>query len=254
MPVNPDRRPANYDANARCEFHYGGVGHSIENCYALKCKIQDFLDSKAIQFEAAAGPNVIQHPMPSHDAAVNAIIGDGEWLDLVMDVNHVTTSLPYVKRYLSDNGIFPGCDPVCCKCMERPKGCDDLKARIQELINDGSLQFGRARKYRKVTPADVSVVSIPFTLRRIHVAVKPVPLMITLPGPLPYDSEKAIPWHYGADVYYHGVKQDSGLSKNSFVKDNDVDVHNLSGEGHLMRSGRVLSPPNLQGNADALAK
>jgi hypothetical protein len=78
--------------------------------------------------------------------------------------------------------------------------------------------------------------------------------MITLPGPMPYDSEKAIPWHYGADVYYHGVKQDSGSSENSFVEDNDVDVNKFSGEGRLMRSGRVLSPPNLHSKADALAK
>ena len=33
-----------------------------------------------------------------------------------------------------------------------------------------------------------------------------------------------------------------------------MDVNNFSGEGRLMRSGRVLSPPNLQSKADALAK
>ena len=55
-------------------------------------------------------------------------------------------------------------------------------------------------------------------------------------------------------MYYHGVKQESGPSDNSFVKDNDVDVNNFSGEGHVMRSGRVLSLPNVQSNADALAK
>ena len=48
LPVNPDRLLANYDANARYEFHSGGVGHTVENCYALKCKIQNLIDAKAI--------------------------------------------------------------------------------------------------------------------------------------------------------------------------------------------------------------
>ena len=45
-PPPPARLPPNYDANARCEFHSGGVGHSTDNSFALKCKLQDLLDAK----------------------------------------------------------------------------------------------------------------------------------------------------------------------------------------------------------------
>ena len=47
-----DKRPRNYDVNASCEFHSGTLGHSIENCYAFKCKVQDLIDSKTIELEA----------------------------------------------------------------------------------------------------------------------------------------------------------------------------------------------------------
>src|ERR1044072_7821161 len=47
-----DKRPRSYDASASCEFHSGTLGHSIENCYAFKCKVQDLIASKAIELEA----------------------------------------------------------------------------------------------------------------------------------------------------------------------------------------------------------
>jgi len=34
-----------YDANAKCEYHGGEIGHSTENCRALKYKVQSLLDS-----------------------------------------------------------------------------------------------------------------------------------------------------------------------------------------------------------------
>ena len=43
---------------------------------------------------------------------------------------------------------------------------------------------------------------------RITPVPRLAPLIITIPGPIPYTSDKAVPWHYGDDVYYHGIKQD----------------------------------------------
>ena len=48
--------PRGYDINAHCEFHSGAPGHTIENCRAFKCKFQDLLDAKAINFNPV-GPN-----------------------------------------------------------------------------------------------------------------------------------------------------------------------------------------------------
>ena len=54
--IDPERLPASFDPNARCDFHFGGQGHTIENYYAFKHKVQDLLDSHAINFGPA--PNI----------------------------------------------------------------------------------------------------------------------------------------------------------------------------------------------------
>ncbi|XP_058784231.1 uncharacterized protein LOC131659002 [Vicia villosa] len=76
---------------------------------------------------------------------------------------------------------------------------------------------------------DVSVISkapvrIP-TKDPIKITADPrvAPLIITKPDPIPYSSNNAIPWNYGADVYIHGVKQESLIDKVVEVTNPDVD-------------------------------
>ncbi|KAI5405671.1 hypothetical protein KIW84_052437 [Lathyrus oleraceus] len=56
------RLPEGYDANARCNFHSGAPGHTIENCKAFKHVVHDLIDSRAINF--ASAPNVVNNPIP----------------------------------------------------------------------------------------------------------------------------------------------------------------------------------------------
>ena len=59
------------------------------------------LDAKEIEFTPVTGPNVTQNPMPRHrGGVVNMIDDNGEMLNLIMNVEQVTTPLWYVKRYL----------------------------------------------------------------------------------------------------------------------------------------------------------
>ena len=77
---------------------------------------------------------------------------------------------------------------------------------------------------------------------RITFVPKFAPLIITLPGPIPYSSDKVVPWNYGADVYYHGVKQDLLAIKNKVAEDTDPDIDNIVETSKTIRSGRVFSP------------
>ena len=43
--------PKEYDANARCEYHGGVIGHSIENCMAFKDKVQALIDVDPTKFK-----------------------------------------------------------------------------------------------------------------------------------------------------------------------------------------------------------
>ncbi|RDX90078.1 hypothetical protein CR513_28098, partial [Mucuna pruriens] len=43
--------PRSYDPNAKCEYHEGGPGHTMENCWALKHRIQDLLEGGWLNFK-----------------------------------------------------------------------------------------------------------------------------------------------------------------------------------------------------------
>ena len=42
--------PKGYDVNATCEYHGGVGGHSVENCKALKDKVQSLIYADPIKF------------------------------------------------------------------------------------------------------------------------------------------------------------------------------------------------------------
>lgn len=253
LPPTPDKLPANYNANARCEFHSKGIGHDVENCMALKYKVQDLIDSKATQFTPDSGPNVIQNPMSPHAGPSVNVVEVEQGLNLIKDVELLKTPLLSVKDALVKNDVFPGCFRNCHACQESIDGCDSLKKGIQKLISEGSLQCEKVVKNKKIVKNEVSVISIPYSPAEIPVPAKTVPLTITVPGPVPYLSEKVVPWHYGSDVFYHGVKK-VDPPKEGPSGDENLNVESFTSVGRLTRSGRVYVSPDIQKKADELAK
>ncbi|GKV48344.1 hypothetical protein SLEP1_g55166 [Rubroshorea leprosula] len=81
VPLNPPF-PTWYNPQARCEYHSGGVGHDLENCLALKHRIQDLIDAKELQIASepkVVGPNITKNPLPTQDSStVNMIEKDFE--------------------------------------------------------------------------------------------------------------------------------------------------------------------------------
>ena len=95
--------------NARCAYHSDSLGHDTSNCWALKNKIQDMIDSKEIEFDPPETPNVITTPMSNHDKGVNAI-DDVSYVSVVSDL---TTPLMIVKKKLLQASLFLGCIENC---------------------------------------------------------------------------------------------------------------------------------------------
>ena len=91
---------------------------------------------------------------------------------------------------------------------------------------------------------DLSVITIsnkPFRIPStdpIRISNEPTiaPLIITAAGHIPYSSDKAIPWNYGVEVYYHAIKQDSRINKNK------ADVTSIAGSSKVTRTLRFFSP------------
>ncbi|XP_058771946.1 uncharacterized protein LOC131645720 [Vicia villosa] len=185
-----------------------------------------------------------------HDKAVNVV--DKE--SYVTNVMSLTTPLPLIKKKLLQAGLFPGCIEDCYDCSSQPNGCTRLKIGIQCLMDNRKIMFEKVPSVEKLCEdlaqnlkiEDVSVISktpirIP-TKAPIRITAEPkvAPLIITKPGPIPYSSDKAVPWSYGNDVYIHGVKQEA--LNDEPVKVPSPDVDNIVGTSKVTRSGRIFSP------------
>ena len=146
------------------------------------------------------------------------------------------------KIFGYNTGIFPGCGKDCYFCLNIQVDCPMLKSGVQRLMDNKEILFEKT--FVPLVPVEEVVIITIFDNSSNASSRKPVrityvlriaPLIITVPGPIPYTSDKVVPWHYGADVYYHGVKQDL---KNEEV---DTDVSNIVGSSKVTRSGRVFS-------------
>uniref|UniRef100_A0A2N9GCF7 Reverse transcriptase domain-containing protein n=1 Tax=Fagus sylvatica TaxID=28930 RepID=A0A2N9GCF7_FAGSY len=58
----PQRR--DFNPNSTCDFHFGEVGHTVENCGQLKHRVQDLIDHGVLKFEGL--PNITTNPLPNH--------------------------------------------------------------------------------------------------------------------------------------------------------------------------------------------
>ena len=122
-------------------------------------------------------------------------------------------------------------------------GCHLLRSGVQRLMDNKEILFEKTM-ILLVPIQDVAIITISANPSKVSsrkpVRITPVlriaPLIIIVPRPIPYTSDKVVPWHYGADVYYHGVKQDL---KN---EEADIDVSNIVGASKVTRSGKLFSP------------
>ena len=170
----------------------------------LKSKIQDMIDNKEIEFDPPETPNVITAPMPKHDKGISVV----EDVLYITFVNDMVTPLSTIKNNLLQAGLFLGCVEGCYYCTVQPNVWGLLKEVVQNLMDEHVILIEKILSLCQV----LSVISgTPFRIPfkgpiRITANPKAAPLVITIPEPIPYSSDKAIPWHYGFDVYYHGVK------------------------------------------------
>ena len=66
----PQRR--DFNQNLTCNFHFGEVGHAVENCKQLRHRVQDLIDYGILKFEGL--PNITTNPLPNHpEGGVNMV-------------------------------------------------------------------------------------------------------------------------------------------------------------------------------------
>ena len=60
-----------------------------------------------------------------------------------------------------------------------------------------------------------------------------------MPGPTPYKSDTMVPWNYGGEIYYHGVKQIEQIVGEESSEEDNPDISNIAGTSKITRSGRI---------------
>ena len=63
-----------------------------------------------------------------------------------------------------------------------------------------------------------------------------------MPGPVLYQSDKIVPWNYGGEIYFHGIKHDELTAEEESSKEDNSDISNIVGTSKITRSGRIFSP------------
>ncbi|KAI5409556.1 hypothetical protein KIW84_055107 [Lathyrus oleraceus] len=218
IPTNPQWW---YKPELHRVYHSGAPGHDVENCYPLKTKVQDLVRCDILRFEDV-GPNVKKNPLPEHGKSVNMVQG-------------------------CPGNNYEHEHDKCRICSVNQRGCRQVRKDVQEMLDEGVIEILQNRNVDEDAD-EVNVISLVFRIPEPVIVkydgskqkVSPT-LTIKPAGPIPYSSEKAVPYRYN-DVAVENGKEVSLPSSSIF---NIVDVSGLT------RSGRVFSAPSKpQANAD----
>ncbi|KAI5429344.1 hypothetical protein KIW84_034087 [Lathyrus oleraceus] len=240
-PRDPPAIPANpqwwYKPDQHCAYHSGAPGHNVENCFPLKNKVQDLMRSGILSFEDS-NPNVTRNPLPSHGKSVNMIQEDlGKYK--VKYVSHIRQSLVYLHKMLCQHSYLEHNHDKCRVCSVNRLGCDQVRRELQMLLNEGTIEILQNRNVDVVEP-EVSVISPvfklpePVVIRYNSNKPKASPALIIKPaGPVPYSSDKAVPFRYNHVAVQDGVE----------VPLPSTSVTTIADVSGLTRSGRVFSAP-----------
>jgi len=94
--------PKYYDVNAKFEYHGGAVGHSIDNFWALKFKVQSL---GWLNFQEQK-PSVKRIPLLGNTNTTVNVVMDEKNLSLVRHVIEINKPLNEVFRALFQAGLF----------------------------------------------------------------------------------------------------------------------------------------------------
>ncbi|KAI5411761.1 hypothetical protein KIW84_056725 [Lathyrus oleraceus] len=252
-PRDPPAIPAKpqwwYKPDMHCVYHSGAPGHDMENCFLLKTKVQDLMRCGILSFEDA-GPNVTKNPLLEHGKSVNMVQGcPGKYK--VKYVSHIRQSLVELHQLLCDYSHLEHDHDKCQICSVNRLGCHQARRDLQELLDEGVIEILQNRNVDEDEP-EVNVISPVFRMPEPVIIkydgskpkVSPS-LIIKSVGPVPYSSDKAIPFRYNA-VAVEGGKE---VPLPSFSVVNIADVSGLT------CSGRVFSaPPKPQAVADSVER
>ncbi|GAU51925.1 hypothetical protein TSUD_417080, partial [Trifolium subterraneum] len=174
-------------------------------------------------------PNVRNNPLPNHGSSVH-FIQDCQETSTILSVKDVKTPLVPIHSKMCEAKLFSHDHVTCEKCLRNPQGCSRVQEDIQRLMDKGELVVTKKSE-------DVCVIVPEFNasdrLEMIYNSGEPTvtPLVICLPGPMPYTSLRAVPYRYDATMLQDGVEVPIPPL---------ISVDNIADSSKILRSGRIL--------------
>ena len=214
--------PQWYNPNATCAYHGGVPGHSIEQCVALKHKVQSLIDAGWLTFQEDSS-NMRTNPLANHGGpAVNAVEG---WESRgLKQIGDASTSRQFILEALHKADIVDLDGGRGDSCLIHPGALSDVETcPIDEKLLQGMISIGQIEICN--TKKDEGEVCMQLGDRNPS---KPQPLVIHFTRdittqrsrgfqpfiakthePYPYKSDKVVPWKYA--IQGTGGRQDTSI-------------------------------------------
>ncbi|TYK09460.1 uncharacterized protein E5676_scaffold499G00530 [Cucumis melo var. makuwa] len=158
-PIQPPY-PKWYDPNAKCEYHAGAIGHSMENYFPLKAKVQSLVKAGWLKFKKTGEePDVNQNPLPNHEGPAINVVNTFTQRHKNR-VSGITTSMKTLFQilhgagYLSPRFNNDDREKIGCtnkeQCLFHPEtndhsieDCCEFKNEVQKLLDAKILLIGQ---------------------------------------------------------------------------------------------------------------
>ncbi|XP_022735615.1 uncharacterized protein LOC111288969 [Durio zibethinus] len=256
--------PSWYDPNAKCDYHYGVTGHSIENCTALTHKVQGLINDGLLTFDTKFKPSVSENPLPDHIGGKINMVDKEKDVKIKRCMDEIKTPFKWVYDYLCkasmiqllflDNNGSHGNPDHSCKYHRglvghSIQGCEDFKRILQSLMDEAIIEFyddcdensvntvGDNHFGKSFIPKPLTVYydEKPKPLTKKTISFFRIPMTIYVPSPFPYQTNKVVPWRYDYDVVMRGPD----MTSNNPSSKNTVNIVRIRG---MTRSGRIYTP------------
>ncbi|XP_050896229.1 uncharacterized protein LOC127102962 [Lathyrus oleraceus] len=156
----------------------------------------------------------------------------------VFDVRRIQRSLVEIHRDMCLFSDYEHDHDVCVICSVNPRGCVILKRDTQKLMDENVIQIQQSRYMGNDVNVIVPVFKTPGRVVIQYESSKKdnrsvLPLVIRLEVPVPYSSDKDVPYKYNATMIENG--QEAPVP----VANSVVSIVNVV---KVTRSGRVFGP------------
>ncbi|XP_058005236.1 uncharacterized protein LOC131180938 [Hevea brasiliensis] len=207
-----------YDTNAQCEYHGGALGHSTDNCGALRGRVQALIKNGWLKIEGNSSlPNVTSNPLPNHGTGngVNMIEPQDENSILEVDrlIPHFEKIFAMAVRegYLcpqtSGSESDTGCPYHVGATDHELQNCEEFRQEVRRMLSLKTLRCQRKPRLegevniaRFGRNASTPNPRLTFSALSIPTPTPPITVIRT-PPQLPVTNTHAVPWNYNLQVF-----------------------------------------------------